>query len=118
MPTYDGLWPNDHEMALPPRPELREHDPECSVERGKPRPRPTLGIDRELLTQRKLDDRLFLATPEEGENAVEEGDREIDQLSHGSRMMRDRTVGNESEAKTWSGVSSEDGERGRSGKAQ
>jgi hypothetical protein len=29
----------------------------------------------ELLAQRKLDDRLFLATPEEGEETSNQGDR-------------------------------------------
>jgi hypothetical protein len=33
-------------------------------------------------------------------------------------ILRDQTVWNESESRTWSGVLSEDGERGRGGKAQ
>ena len=77
-----------------------------------------MGIDRELLAQRKLDDRLLLATPEEGGDATEDRDDDIDQRPHGAVIVRDRTVWNESEPRTWSGVSSEDGERGRGGKAQ
>jgi hypothetical protein len=70
MPTDDGLWPNDPERILPARPESGEHDPERTIERGNPWRRTILGLDRELLAQHKLDDRLFLATPEEGEETL------------------------------------------------
>ena len=41
-----------------------------------------MGIGRELLTEGKLDDRLFLATPEEGEETSKQGDRENGQGPH------------------------------------
>jgi hypothetical protein len=42
-----------------------------------------LGIDRELLAQRKLDDRLFLVASEEGKGAVKEQHCRTDQDAHG-----------------------------------
>ncbi len=118
MPSYDGFRANNYKLILRTRPESREHDPERTIELGNPRPRPIVGINRELLAQRKLDDRLLLATPEEGGDATEDQDDENDQRPHAAVILRDQTVWNESESRTWSGVSSEDGERGRSGKAQ
>ena len=88
------------------------------IERGNPWPRPILGIDRELLAQHKLDDLLFLAIPEEGGDAWEDRDDESDQRPHGAVILRDRKMWNESESRTWSGVSSQDGEKERGGKAQ
>jgi hypothetical protein len=41
-----------------------------------------LSIHRELLSQRKFDDRLFLATPEEGEETSKQGDRDNGQVPH------------------------------------
>jgi hypothetical protein len=35
-----------------------------------------MGVDRELLSQCQLDDRLILATPEEREDATEDRERE------------------------------------------
>lgn len=99
MPANHSLWPNDYEMILPPRPESGEHDPERAIERGKPRPRSILSIDSELLTEGKLDDRLFLATSEEGEDAAKDRNREDDQRPHESRMVRDRMAQNESESR-------------------
>jgi len=42
-----------------------------------------LGIDRELLAQRKLDDCLFLVASEEGKGAVKEQHCKTDQDAHG-----------------------------------
>jgi hypothetical protein len=44
-----------------------------------------LGVHGELLAQRKLDDGLFLATPEEGEGTSKQGDRESGQRPHDGR---------------------------------
>ncbi len=74
MPTDDGLRANDDEVVPPPWPELGERDPESPIERRESRPAVLLGIGCELLTEGKLDNRLLLATPEEGEHAVEKGD--------------------------------------------
>jgi len=71
VPANHGLGANDHEMILPSRPEEGERNPERSTERGEPRPTGLMGVGRELLTESKLNDGLFLATPEEGEETVE-----------------------------------------------
>jgi hypothetical protein len=44
----------------------------------------SMGVDRELLAQRELNDRLVMATPEQGDDAPEDRDRE-------SRRSRHRT---------------------------
>jgi len=44
-----------------------------------------MGIDRELLSQHRLDNRLLAMASEEGEDAVEEQRREADQIAHGER---------------------------------
>jgi hypothetical protein len=76
VPTDYGLRANNDKVVLPAWPKARERDPESSVERRELRPGAFLGIHRELLSQRKFDDRLFLATPEEGEETSKQGDRE------------------------------------------
>src|SRR5881397_2935839 len=50
--------------ALPPRPEARQGDPEGAIQRRETRPSVPMGVDRELLPECELDDRLALATPE------------------------------------------------------
>ena len=64
MPTNHGLRTNDDEVVSPLRPEPRKGDPEGSVQWAQSRSRPILGVDRKLLAEGKLNDRLFLATPE------------------------------------------------------
>jgi hypothetical protein len=44
-----------------------------------------LRVDSELLPESKLDDGLVLATPEEGEEAAKDRDREDDQRPHGEQ---------------------------------
>ena len=44
-----------------------------------------MGIDRELLTQGKLDDRLFFTTSEESEDTAKDRNREDDQRLHGGQ---------------------------------
>ncbi len=83
MPSHDGLWANNDKLILPARPESREHDPERTIELGNPRPRPIVSLNRELLAQRKLDDRLFLVASEEGNGAVKEQHCRTDQDAHG-----------------------------------
>jgi len=58
-----------------------------------------LGEDRELLAQGKLDDRLFLANPEESAHAVEKSNREVDQRPHGEAILRDFPRRNESDSR-------------------
>ncbi len=72
-----------------------------------------MGIDRELLPEGQVDDGLSLTTPEQGAQAVEKSDRELDQRPHGSRMVRDRVRQNEPESRNPLGVSSVDGCEGR-----
>jgi hypothetical protein len=38
VPTDDGGWLHERKRVGPPRPDPREHDPECSVERAQLRP--------------------------------------------------------------------------------
>ena len=85
MPADHGLWPNDYEMILPPRPEAGEHDPESTIEGRESGPPLLMGIDRELLPQGKLHDGLLLVASEEGEGAVTEQRCETDQSAHGDR---------------------------------
>ena len=68
-----------------------------------------LGVYRELLTEGKLDDHLFLATPEESEGASKDRNREGDQRPHWEAILRDRAEQNESESRNRSSVSSMDG---------
>ena len=65
-----------------------------------------MGIGRELLTEGKFDNRLFLATPEESEGASKDPNHEGDQRPHGEAILRDRAEQNESESTDRSGVSS------------
>jgi hypothetical protein len=46
-----------------------------------------MGVDRELLSERKLDDGLVLATPEEGEEATEDGEEQNDHGPHRERIL-------------------------------
>ncbi len=118
MPAHDRLWSNDDEVILPQRPEAGERDPERSIEWGKPRPRPISGVDRELLSESELDDRLFFSASEESADAAEDRDQQDEQRPHGSGMLLDFVVQNESESRNRSGVSSEDGLAGRGGKPE
>ncbi len=68
-----------------------------------------LGVYRELLTEGKLDDHLFLATPKESECASKNRNGEGDQRPHGEAILRDRADQNESESRNRSSVSSTDG---------
>jgi hypothetical protein len=74
MPANHGLRANNDQGLSPSRPKPRQRDPERAIERRESRPAVLLGIGCELLTEGKLDNRLLLATPEEGEHAVEKGD--------------------------------------------
>ncbi len=98
--------------------ENRQADPERSIEWGKARPRPTLGVHRELLPESELDDRLFLSTSGEGAEAAEARDQQDEQRPHGGGMLLDFVAQNESESRNRSGVSSEDGLAGRGGKPE
>jgi hypothetical protein len=85
MPADDGLGSNDYEMILPTRPQARERNPERTIQRAQSRPRSTLRVHRKLLAQRKIDDCLILAAPEEGDNKVKKQRYETDQGAHGER---------------------------------
>jgi len=77
-----------------------------------------MGVYGELLSESQLDDGLFLATPEESEEAAEDRNREKDQRSHGDAILRDQRDQNESESTYSSRVSSVAGSERRGGKAQ
>ena len=66
MPGDDRLGLDDDEGTLPARPEASQCNPEGPIDRGEVRARVFVGIDRELLAESELNDRLFAPTPEEG----------------------------------------------------
>jgi len=76
---------------------------------GKASAEADLGVDRELLSESELDDRLFFSTSEEGADVAEDRDQQDEQRPHGSGMLLDFVVQNESESRTRSPVSSMDG---------
>ena len=62
----DGLGLDDEEGVFPARPEARQCNPEGVINRSEVRARILVGIDRKLLAQDQLNDRLFAPTPEQG----------------------------------------------------
>jgi hypothetical protein len=82
MPAEDGLG-LDHDQDGPPaRPPSGEGDPESSVEGRNRWPRVLLVVNRELLAQGELDDRLVLPAPEQGRDAAERSDEKSGQGAH------------------------------------
>jgi hypothetical protein len=75
-----------------------------------------VGVHRKLLSESQLDDCLFLATPDESEEAAKDRNREKDQRPHGDAILRDQRDQNESESTDSSRVSSVDGSERRGGK--
>ena len=75
-----------------------------------------MGVHRELLSESQLDDCLFLAAPEESEEAAKDRNREKGQRPHGDAILRDQRDQNESESTYLSRVSSVDGSERRGGK--
>jgi hypothetical protein len=75
-----------------------------------------MGVHRELLSESQLDDCLFLATPEESEEAAKDRNRDKDQRPHGDAILRDPRDQNQSESSYSSRVSSVDGSERRGGK--
>jgi hypothetical protein len=76
MPSDYGFGLHDDETGLPSRPESKKGNPEGAVKRGKARARILVGVGRELLAKRKLDDRLFTLAAEQGRDCGDE-DRRI-----------------------------------------
>ena len=99
MPANHGLRANNDQVVLPSRPKARERDPESSVEWRWLRPGAFLGIHCELLSQRKLQDCLFLATPEESGHAAKERDQKNEQRVHWAKILREIPQQNESESR-------------------
>jgi hypothetical protein len=64
---------------------MGESDPEHTIEWGESGLPSLMGIDRELLSQHRLDNRLLAMASEEGEDTVEEQRRETDQRAHEER---------------------------------
>jgi hypothetical protein len=63
----------------------REDHPKGAIEGGEPWLAVSMGVDRELLSERKLDDGLVLATPEEGDHAAKDRGPEDEQRPHHAR---------------------------------
>ncbi|HYR80450.1 MAG TPA: hypothetical protein VEO55_10625 [Candidatus Dormibacteraeota bacterium] len=61
MPADDGLRLNDGKRGSPSGPESRQGDPKGAIQRRETRPPVPMGVDRELLSQCQLDDRLILS---------------------------------------------------------
>jgi len=62
-----------------------------------------------LLSQRKLQDCLFLATPEESGHAAKERDQKDEQRTHWAEILREDSQQNEFESSNRSAVSSAGG---------
>ena len=87
MPPDHGLRLDDDESASPLRPEMGEGDPEHSIQSREARPWMSVGVHRELLSERELDDRLLLPISEQGDDAVENRDRERCCGPHARRIL-------------------------------
>jgi hypothetical protein len=83
MPADHSLRLHDEERASPSRPKARNGDPEDAIQGQKTWSWMSMGVNGEVMSQRELDDRLVLVTPEEGEDAPKDGD-------HASRCGRHR----------------------------
>lgn len=95
MPSDHGFGLNDDETGLPPAPESEEGNPEGAVQRGKAWARLFAGVDRELLTKRKLDDCLFTLVAEhhwnrgdEDRRIAEEGSDHVAILTGGAHAVQ------------------------------
>ena len=80
MPADDRLGLDDDQDGLPTRPQPGERDPEGAIEGREPRPPLLLDVDRELLPERELDERLVLPAPDKGWEAAKGGDEEATRL--------------------------------------
>jgi len=87
MPSDDGVRLDDHEDRPPARPPSSEGDPEGPVDGRKSWPPLLVGVDRELLPEGELDDRLSLSAPEEGRDAAERGDEKGDEGTHRVQIL-------------------------------
>jgi hypothetical protein len=90
MPADDGVWVNDDQSLCPPRPELRQKDPERTIHWGDPRLGPFLGVGGKLLTQGEFDGRLLIPASQERWDAGKDERHEVEQWSHrGGDSARD-----------------------------
>ena len=85
--------------ALPPRPEARQGDPEGAIQRRETRPPVPMGVDRELLSQCQLDDRLILSASEEREDATEDRDRESGCRPHRGSILAESATRRQAESR-------------------
>ena len=85
----DGGPPHaDHEGASPARSGARQRNLESAIQRRELGLRVRLGVRRELLAQRKLDDRLLITASEEGEATAKECRPETEQSLHRDEIVR------------------------------
>src|SRR5258705_6554692 len=92
------------------RPELREGDPEGSVQRREPRPRMTMDVDGQLLAKRELHDGLVLSTPEEDDRAAHDRSDEREQRPEHHAIPLAAGIEWKSESRAGVGLSSTDEE--------
>ncbi len=90
MPSDHGLGLHNGETGFPVGQESGKGNPEGAIERGEPRPRVVLSVDRKLLTEGKLDDRLFSWSAKQGWNRREDDQRIADESSGHTAILKDR----------------------------
>ena len=72
-----------------------------------------MGVDRELLAEGELDDRLSLSAPEEGRDAAERGDEKGDQGTHRAQILAGAKATGKPESGSLVGLSFGDASRSR-----
>jgi hypothetical protein len=75
VPTNHGVGLDDDQSLFPPRPELRQQDPEGPIYRSNPGLRSFLGARSELLTQGEFNEYLLIPGSKEGEATSKEDRR-------------------------------------------
>lgn len=87
MPTNHRARLDDDKCVSPSRPELEHRNPEGPVERGELGPPILHGVSGELLTQRKLNDRLLASTANQSGSAAGNEYQELEDGLHGARIL-------------------------------
>lgn len=78
MPSDHGLGSDNDERRSPSGPNSEKGNPESAIQRGQARARMFVGVHRELLTKRQLDDRLFTLIAKQGWNRGDEDCRKVE----------------------------------------
>lgn len=81
---------NDDKTELPSGPQSEKGRPECAVKWGIARAGILVGVSRELLTKRKLDNRLFRLPAEQVRDCRDEDRRVSEEVSDHVAILRNR----------------------------